>query len=402
MTRTLVKTEVAILGAGIIGAACAFELARLGCRVALLDARAPTSGSSGACDGYVSVSTKTPGLAMSLALESKRVYPEVVAALGIDVEYEAHGGMLVIEESADLPAIEAHVAALRASGVEVEMLGRQAAREAEPGLAPTIAGAASCAIEAHVSPYRMNLALVEGARRHGASAWWNTAPLGVERAGDRIVAIETAELKVVAEQYVFCAGVWSKALGMMAGVNLPVVPRRGILVVTERSAPVARRFLVSARYLTAKADPDAAARSSDPLVKLGYGFVLDRTRSGQHIVGSTRTFSGFDRSAPLRDVALILREGAARVPGLDGLSVLRGFAGLRPFVPDKKPLLGRSRIVANLLVATGHEGDGITMAPITGRIIAALANGRDPPLDIGAMDPDRFGLPANADASLQA
>src|SRR5439155_69594 len=83
----------------------------------------------------------------------------------------------------------------------------------------------------------------------------------------------------------------------------------------------------------------------------------------QCIIGSTRTFSGFDRSASRAGVAAIVGEAVRRVPRLAGARIWRSFAGLRPFVPDKKPIIGRSVRVANVLVATGHEGDGITRAP---------------------------------------
>ena len=82
--------------------------------------------------------------------------------------------------------------------------------------------------------------------------------------------------------------------------------------------------------------------------------------------------------------------GAGGVPALARAQVLRSFAGLRPFVPDKKPIIGRSGRLANVIVATGHEGDGITLAPITGALVADLARARAPALDIAALTPDRF------------
>ncbi len=391
-----IETEIAVFGAGIIGAACAFELAKSGRRVMLVDRDQPNAGSSGACDGYVSVSTKTPGPALELARASQLLYAELASELGIArIEYVRRGGMMLIETPDEFEKMEAHAKLLRAAGVVADVIDRAALLEREPALSPALHGGLDCPDEAQVTPYLVTLALVEAAISHGALTLWRTRPVAFDVAGARIVRAdlegaygETVEL--VAEQYVFCAGIWSRDLGALVGLDLPVVPRRGELLVTTRGRRLASRFLVSARYLTAKLDPEAASTSSDPLVRMGYGFTLETTPHGQHIIGNTRTFVGYDRSVSTDGYRTILAEGARRVPALASLEILRAFAGLRPFVPDKRPLLGRSALRTNLFVAAGHEGDGITLAPITARIVAGLSQGRTPPVPLDGLDPDRF------------
>jgi sarcosine oxidase subunit beta len=251
-------------------------------------------------------------------------------------------------------------------------------------------GAAHSRDDFLVNPHLMTLAFAQGAVAAGARAFWHSAPLGFDVAGGTVRAIDLPAHRVHAGQVVLCAGVWSEPLGAMLGLALPVRPRRGELVVTERLADPPRHSLISAKYLTAKADPEAAAVSSDPLVRLGHGFLLEVSAGGQCIIGSTRTFSGHDRSASRAGVAAIVGEATWRMPRLAGARIWRAFAGLRPFVPDKKPIIGRSGRLTNVLVATGHEGDGITLAPITGMLIADLARGRTPALDIAPLTPDRF------------
>jgi len=113
------------------------------------------------------------------------------------------------------------------------------------------------------------------------------------------------------------------------------------------------------------------------------------------VIGNTRTFVGYVRSVSREGYRTILAEGARRLPALASLEIIRSFAGLRPFVPDKRPLMGRSTLRPNLFVAAGHEGDGITLAPITARIVASLALGKAPPARLDGLDPDRFtGVPA--------
>ncbi len=390
MTPPIIEADVAILGAGIIGASCAYQLARRGVRVALIDRRMPTTGTSGACDGYVSISSKKPGLVMAMAAESKRLYPEVVADIGGDVEYRNCGGLLLVEDPATVDQLEERAAGVRSYGFDMHHLDRAAMLEVEPNLSPGLHGAFRCPGEAIVSPYLMTLGQVARAVDRGATTLWEAGPIGFEMDGDLIAAVETTRGRVRAEQFVFAAGVWSAELGARLGLDLPVVPRRGELVVTERAPGIATHYLMSANYLLAKADPEAAAKSSDPLMRLGHGFCLEVNALGQCIIGSTRAFVGHDRSTTADGVAAIVREAIRRLPALAGVQMLRAFGGLRPYVPDKLPIIGRSGHVPNLMVATGHEGDGICLSVVTGDIIADIAGGWTPRLDVASLSPDRF------------
>ena len=103
-----IEADLAIIGGGIIGASCAYQAAKRGLKVVIIDQAVPAGGTSGACDGYVAVSSKKPGLMMELAVASKRLYPEIVRELKLDPEYMDVGGMLVVEDPADLEALEAH------------------------------------------------------------------------------------------------------------------------------------------------------------------------------------------------------------------------------------------------------------------------------------------------------
>lgn len=387
----VIETDLAVIGAGIIGASCAFHATRRGLRVAMFDARQPTAGTSGSCDGYVAISSKKPGLVMELAAASKRMYPDICRTLRIDPQYHATGGLMICEDEETRDSVADHVEAVRGCGVPMTFLDNAAMLKAEPNLNPAIFGAYEIPVEAVVNPYRMTLALVDAARAAGAQAFWNTKPLDFEMDGARIAAMETATGRVVARHYVFAAGIWSRALGAMVGIDLPVQPRRGELIVTERCHGLARRYLQSARYLTAKGKPDEVAATADPLMRLGHGFCLEVTPEGNCILGSSRAFVGYDRRTTPHGVAAIIQEAVRYVPKLASVNILRTFSGLRPFVPDSKPIIGRSGLVDNLIVATGHEGDGICLSQITGDIVADLACGRSPQLDVSPLTPDRFG-----------
>jgi sarcosine oxidase subunit beta len=388
-----IETEIAVFGAGIMGAACAETLAKGGHRVVLIDSALPNAGSSGACDGYVSVSTKTPGPSLAMAAASQSLYPALAERLGASrIDYKRCGGLMLIEAADEIDKMAAHCALLKQAGIAARCVDRAAMLAIEPNLSPELHGALDVPDEAQVTPYLVVLALVAAARESGAQTLWHTTVREFDLAGDRIsraslARVDGERIDLAAEQFVFCAGIWSRELGALAGLELP---RRGELLVTARATPLATRFLVSARYLTAKLDPEAAKTSSDPLQRMGYGFTLETTPHGQHIVGNTRVFAGFDRRVSGDGYRTILAEGAKRVPALAKATILRAFAGLRPFVPDKRPLLGRSILRRNAIVAAGHEGDGITLAPLTAQIVAALVEGRPSPFPLAGMEPDRF------------
>jgi glycine/D-amino acid oxidase-like deaminating enzyme len=384
-----IEADLAIVGAGIIGASAAYHASKRGLKVALLDAAVPASGTSGACDGYVAISSKKPGLMMQLAAASQQLYPQVAADLRLDPELEPAGGLLICETRRVREQIEGQVAAIEAAGVAMPFCEGEALRRIEPHLSADIYGAYDIPGESIVNPYRMTLALVDGAIARGARTFWHTKPVGFDIAGDRITRMDTTAGEIVARNYLFAAGVWSAKLGTMVGIDLPIVPRRGELVVTERGAALARRYLQSGLYIAAKADPEYAKRD-DPLARLGHGFCLEVNAQGQCIIGSTRAFVGYDRRTTPEGVAAIVREAVKRVPALARVRMLRCFAGLRPYVPDGKPIIGRSGRLKNLLVGTGHEGDGISLSQITGDILADLAADRPPRIDVSYLSPDRF------------
>lgn len=388
--------DIAVIGAGIVGAAIADHLAGDGHRVALIDGAEPAAGTSGACDGYVSVSTKVPGVTLELAAESQRLWRELAKDLG-DIGHAAPGGLLIAETEIDPAVLERQAAHLAAAGLAVELRDRDGLLALEPHFGPRVQAALFCPAEAHVTAYAAAQTLAARAAARGARMLWHGRVTGFERRGPDIAAVLVdrpgERIRVTAGQVVVAAGLGSAALGAMLDLPLPVRARRGDLVITERRpAPLVGRFTASARYLAAKGDPAAAERSTDPLERLGHGFVVEPTPYGQLILGSTRIFRD-DTASDLDIAAMIVREAVARLPALSTVPILRAFAGLRPFVPDRKPIIGRSAAIPNLLVATGHEGDGVTLAPVTARIIGDLARNRTPDgagIDLGQFAPDRF------------
>ena len=383
MNRSESTADVVIIGGGVIGASVALHLTRSGMRPVLCEARDLAAGSSGACDGMVFLQSKKPGLHLRLALESQQRLEALRKTLPLDFEYLRCGGLVVIGDEAEYAAMRRYVAAQRKSGLDVRLVDSGEARRLEPALAAGVYAAAYSPLDAQVNPMRLTLALAAGARLGGARILTRTRVTGFERQAGAICAVATSRGAIRTRTVVLAAGADTPRLAAQVGLDLPIRPRRGQLLVTAPLAPILRHCLISAHYIAAKYDPALAARNA-PSVS------MEQTARGNLLLGSTREFAGYDRgttAAGLRSIADACRR---MVPALNAVSVIRAFAGLRPWTPDGLPLLGAVPAVPGLVLAAGHEGDGIALSAVTGALIAEqIVSGR-PHIDLHDFSPMRF------------
>lgn len=376
--------DVLIIGGGVIGTAIAYYLSLRNVRVTLLEKGDLASGSSGSCDGLVFMQSKKPGIHLQLALESRERFGRLADDLPVDIEYRKSGGMVVIETDPERAAMETFVTRQRESGADVTLLDPDAARDREPHLSETIRGATWSPLDGQVNPLALTHGLALGAKRNGATILPHAPVNAFEVKGRRIVSVETDKGRFQADTIVNAAGVYAPAIGRMAGLEIPIKPRRGQILVTGPAAPLISSCMLSATYIAAKFDPALAQGG-------GESVSMERTESGNLLLGSTREFVGYDRRTTLTGIRGIAERTARIVPELRDVRIIRTFAGLRPYTPDGLPILGRVDALDNLIMAAGHEGDGIALSPVTGDLIAQLiADGRTAfPLD--AFRLERFG-----------
>ncbi|MCX4458429.1 FAD-dependent oxidoreductase [Streptomyces sp. NBC_01728] len=245
-----------IVGAGMVGAACALYMARAGLDVALLDRGPVAAGTTGAGEGDLLVSDKGPGPELDLALLSGRLWADLGEELGEAVEYEAKGGVVVAATPEGLTALETFAAGQRAAGVEAVPVAADQLHSLEPHLAPGLAGAVHYPQDTQVMPA---LAAAHLVRASGARLLTGRTVTEVLRGADGAVrGVRTDRGDVHAPAVVNAAGTWGAAVAGLAGVFLPVLPRRGFVLVTE---PLPRRV----RHKVYAADrPMPATRSSAP------------------------------------------------------------------------------------------------------------------------------------------
>jgi len=394
----MTRPDVLIVGGGVIGCAVAYELAKERLRVTLLERDGLCAGASGANGALIWPQAMTRGAALELTLACARLFPTLGEELGADIEYRRTGGMVAIETDEQWARMAEYVAGQPAVGLHAELLDGPEARRREPLLAPSLRGAVFAEHGGTINPFRLTLGYAHAARKLGAALVTGTEVHTLLRRRNRIVGVRTGAGDLEAECVILAGGAWSGALATTANVRVPVTPRQGMVVVTE-PAPFRLRHVLK----PIKADRDMWRFSQpwphdapgkpdyDPNLPPGKGMGIAQMAAGNLVIGSTSRFVGMDRAPALAGIRYILDHAVRIAPAVAKLRVLRTWAGLRPYTPDGLPLLGPAPGVDGLVLATGHDGSGIGMSPVSARLVAAAVTKSDPPLPLEPFDPRRFG-----------
>ncbi|WP_406431868.1 FAD-binding oxidoreductase [Streptomyces sp. NBC_00631] len=372
--------DVVVIGAGMVGAACALYASRAGLDVIVVDRGPVAGGTTGAGEGNLLVSDKEPGPELELALVSARLWAGLAAELGDRIEYEPKGGVVVAAEPEELAALERFAAGQRAAGITAENVDADRLRDLEPYLAPGLAGGMRYPQDAQVMP---TLAAAHLLRASGARLSAGRTVTEVVRGADGAVrGVRTDHGDIQAPAVVNAAGTWGGEVAARAGVRLPVLPRRGFVLVTEPLPRRVRHKVYAADYVADVASDSAALQTSP---------VVEGTAAGPVLIGASRERVGFDRSFSLPAVRA-LAAGATRLfPFLSGVRAMRSYLGFRPYLPDHLPAIGPDPRAPGLFHACGHEGAGIGLATGTGQLIAQVLSGEKPELDLTPFRPERFG-----------
>jgi len=414
-------SDVVVVGAGMVGAAVARELAVRGVDVTLLDRGRVSGATTGLGEGNVLCSDKDAGPELELARAGLAMYGELEQRLGEEARIRRKGALIVHPDEATWAAEPARLERMAVAGAR--LVAAAEVRELEPELTGPLCGASLFPADLQCDPRAIARALAREAGRAGAAIREGCAVEAIGGGGAPRLAGggdprpaaggaprlagggeprpaaggaprlagggEPRPLRVIARDetisaraVVIAAGPWSAPLAAGAGVPLPLEPRKGQLVKLAAPTPrMIRHKVVDGSYLASVASASAGLELST---------VVETTWDGGVLVGSSRERRGFDTAAdPAVSEAMVAR--AARLfPRLRRLRTLDAWAGLRPWLPDHLPAIGPSKAVPGLWLATGHEGAGVALGPLTGRLIAQLYTGEEPLLDPAPFDPDRF------------
>jgi len=374
------SADVVVIGAGIIGAACAEALSAAGLRVLVLDRGAPADATTASGEGNVLLSDKGPGPELDLATASRRRWPDLLATLRDElgdelaqVEWEPKGGLVVATAEEAVGPLADLAYRQRQFGVEAVDLDAAAARELEPHLTDRVLAAAHYPQDAQVHPVLATTALLAAVRARGGEVRGGVEAHGlVFESGGAVCGVRVAEGAVPCAAVVNACGPWAGHFSVAAGAAIEVLPRRGTVLVTGPLPPVVNRKVYAADYVSAVASRD---------VDLQVSAVVESTATGTVLIGSSRQRVGFDDTLEVEVLRRLAHNAIGLFPVLAGVPVMRAYSGFRPYTPDRLPVIGEDPRVPGLWHATGHEGAGIGLAPATGRLLADLLCGRKPEVD---------------------
>lgn len=388
------SAEVVIIGGGVIGTAIAYYLTTWGIKPTLLERSDICSGTSGACDKAISLQSKTPGLHLELAMTSAAMFSSLGMELQCDIEYYRNGGMIAIENESQLSIMEAFVQRQKSYGLPVDIVTNEEARRQQPALSPKLIAATYSPADGEVSPLKLTFGFAKAAKQQGAILRTGVVVTDLVINHGRVEGVLTNQGTIPAGVVINAAGVFAPSIGRMAGLDIPIKPRRGQIIVTEAVPPLIRGALWSARYIVAKHNPDMIRQEDPEAAKLGVGLSAGQTQEGTLLIGGSREFAGYQAVTTPEAIGAILRHAVNIIPALRTIHVIRTFAGLRPYTPDGMPIIGPVEEVDGLIMAAGHEGDGIALAPVTGKLVAQYVASGIMEKEIKGLLLSRFQKPA--------
>ena len=363
--------DVIVVGAGIVGLACAWAAERRGMSVLVVDRDEPGSGASGVAAGMLAPVTEAvfgEETLLRLNLEAARLWPAFAARLaeasGLDTSYDESGALMVAADADDLEELRRIHEFQRTHELEAEWLPGRRCREIEPGLSPRVRGGIA-APDGNVDP-RAVVAALRGACSEVLLA--EAREILVQ--DGTVIGLQLATCKVGARNVVVCAGAWSGSLGLVD--SPPLRPVKGQILRLHGTPP------------------------SAGIVRTPRCYVVPRA-SGEVVIGATVEERGFDTRVTAEGVHRLLEAAWEVLPDVGELELVETRAGLRPGTPDNGPVVGRGS-ADGLLWATGHYRSGILQAPITGEAIAALLCGDEPPDVLAPFAPERFAAVAGRPA----
>ena len=372
----MVRSDVVVIGGGVIGCAIAYELATAGLDVVLLESGELGSGSTCRAAGGVRASFSDP-VNIEMGRRGLEVYASFAQRLGQDIDFRRHGYLFSLSDEQSVASFEASVALQRSLGLRSRFVTAAEARCLSPFLRTEDALAhVFSPDDAQATPDAVVQGYARAARRAGARLRTGSPVVGIEVDAGAVAGVRTASTTYRAPTVVCAAGAWSRQVGAMAGVDLPVTPSRRVVAFTAPLFDGPQPWPLTADF------PSGLYFHPEGLgLALGW---RDPHEAAEFDVG-VRLDEWISRAAP--DVA-------RRAPQLLEVPLRTAWAGLYENTPDHNQVIGRSRAVEGFVYATGFSGHGFLMAPATSEVVRDLVLGREPAYDISGLDVERFGRAA--------
>ena len=362
--------DVAIVGAGIVGAACASALAAEGRKVVIIDRDAPATGTTAAGMGHIVVMDDSEAQ-LALTSYSRQLWAALAPELPASCEYRNCGTVWVATDAEEMNEARRKHEFLTAHNVRCELLDAGAAREAEPNLRENIAGALLVNDDAVVYQLSATKYFVDKAKNCGAATLFGSGTRTIE---SKTVILENGD-KITADVVINAGG----ALAHKLTPHLEIIPKKGHLVITDRYPQFIDHQVLELGYTKS-----AHGSQTDSVA-----FNVQPRPTGQVLIGSSRQLGKSDRLIDRDIVRRMIARAIEYMPKLAGVSALRTWTGIRPATKDNLPYIGEMPEQPGVFAAAGHEGLGITTSLGTAALLRDLVLGREPAIPVAPYSPAR-------------
>ena len=373
--------DAIVIGAGVVGACSALALTNAGLKVLVIDRGPVASGTTGAGEGNILVSDKEPSPELTLALRSRDAWFELNTDIGGGFELEAKGGIVVSRSEKGISDLKKLAALQRADGIDAQEVDGKALLNLEPHLSSSVEFGVLYPQDAQCQPMLAAAQIMRAVRKRGGSFVQGENVLSIDSVNGNVVGLTTDKNKYSTPIVVNATGTWAGEVARLAGSDLPIMPRRGFILVTAPAPKLVHHKVYDADYVANVASGDADLQSSA---------VVEGTASGTILIGASRERVGFKNDLDVSILRQLARQAISLFPVLENIQLLRAYRGFRPYAPDHLPVIGEDAKVKGLWHAAGHEGAGIGLAPATGELISKLITGNKPFMDATPFSPARF------------
>ena len=373
--------DAIVIGAGVVGACSALALTNAGLKVLVIDRGPVASGTTGAGEGNILVSDKEPSPELTLALRSRDAWFELNTDIGGGFELEAKGGIVVSRNEKGIADLKKLAALQRADGIDAQEVDGKALLKLEPYLSSSVEFGVLYPQDAQCQPMLAAAQIMRAVRKRGGAFVQGENVVSIDSINGAVIGLTTDKSKYSSPIVINATGTWAGEVAKLAGSDLPIMPRRGFILVTAPAPKMVHHKVYDADYVANVASGDADLQSSA---------VVEGTASGTILIGASRERVGFKNDLDVSILRQLARQAISLFPALENIQLLRAYRGFRPYAPDHLPVIGEDAKVKGLWHAAGHEGAGIGLAPATGELISKLITGNKPFMDATPFSPARF------------